>query len=69
MVNREQEVMDRVHSERGTVTTEPLRDVFTIDPFEESMLNNTDDVFDIETVGHHAHPSDGGGLVTAYRWE
>ncbi len=65
MVNREQEVMDRVHNERGTVTTEPLRDVFTIDPFvEESMLNNTDDVFDIETVGHHAHPSDGGGLVT-----
>jgi RNA polymerase primary sigma factor len=64
MVNREQEVMDRVHNERGTVTTEPLRDVFTIDPFEES-LNNTDDVFDIETVGHHAHPSAGGGLVTA----
>ncbi len=65
MVNREQEVMERVHNDRGTVTTEPLRDVFTIDPFEESMLNNTDDVFDIETVGHHAHPSDGGGLVTA----
>src|SRR5450432_1396842 len=65
MVNREQEVMDRVHDGRGTVTTEPLRDVFTLDPFDESMLSNTDDVFDIETVGHHAHPSDGGSLVTS----
>ncbi|MBV9616113.1 MAG: RNA polymerase sigma factor RpoD, partial [Ktedonobacteraceae bacterium] len=65
MVNREQEVMDRVHDERGTVTTEPLRDVFTIDPFDESMLNNADNVFDIETVGHHAHPSAGGSLVTS----
>jgi RNA polymerase primary sigma factor len=65
MVNREQEVMDRVHNERGTVTTEPLRDVFALDPFEESMLSNTDDVFDIETVGHHTHPSDGGSLVTS----
>jgi RNA polymerase primary sigma factor len=64
MVNREQEVMDRVHSDRGTVTTEPLRDVFTIDPFEESILNNADDVFDIETIGHHAHPSDSGDLIT-----
>ena len=65
MVNREQEVMDRVHDGRGTVTTEPLRDVFTLDPFDKSMLSNTDDVFDIETVGHHAQPSDGGSLVTA----
>ncbi len=65
MVNREQEVMDRVHDGRGTVTTEPLRDVFTLDPFDESMLSHTDDVFDIETVGHHAQPSDGGSLVTA----
>ena len=65
MVNREQEVMDRVHDGRGTVTTEPLQDVLTLDPFDESMLSNTDDVFDIETVGHHAHPSDGGSLVTS----
>jgi len=65
MVNREQEVMDRVHDGRGTVTTEPLRDVFTLDPFDESMLSNTDGVFDIETVGHHTHPSDGGSLVTS----
>ncbi len=56
MVNREQEVMDRVqHSERGTASTEPLRDVFSIDPFEESMRNHADDVFSMETVGHHAH--------------
>jgi RNA polymerase primary sigma factor len=65
MVNREQEVMDRVHDGRGTVTTEPLRDVFTLDPFDESMLSHTDDVFDIETVGHHTHPSDDGSLVTS----
>jgi RNA polymerase primary sigma factor len=65
MVNREQEVMDRVHDGRGTVTTEPLQDVFALDPFEESILGNTDDVFDIETVGHHAHPSDGGSPVTS----
>ena len=64
MVNREQEVMDRVHNERGTVSTEPLRDVFKLDPFEESMLNHTDDVFNIETVGHHAQAAAGGSLVT-----
>ncbi len=65
MVNREQEVMDRVqHTERGAVRTEPLRDVFTVDSFEESMLNHTDNVFDMETVGHHAHAAAGGSLAT-----
>jgi len=65
MVNREQDVMDRVQTaERGSVSTEPLRDVFTIDPFEESMLNHTDDVFSMETVGHHAHAAADGSLVT-----
>ncbi len=65
MVNWEQEVMDRVQSsERGTTSTEPLRDVFTIDPFEESMRNHADDVFTMETVGHHAHIATAGGLAT-----
>ncbi len=64
MVNREQDVMDRIHDER-VVSTEPLKDVFTIEPFDESMLNNTDTVFEtIDTVGHHAHVSGGGSLVT-----
>jgi RNA polymerase primary sigma factor len=61
MVNREQEVMDRVHN--GHMNTEPLRDVFEIESFDESMLNNTDSVFDIDTVGHHAHATSSGTLV------
>ncbi|HEY4387440.1 MAG TPA: sigma-70 family RNA polymerase sigma factor, partial [Ktedonobacteraceae bacterium] len=64
MVNREQDVMDRVHDERVLIT-EPLKDVFAIEPFDESMLNNTETVFDnIENLGHHAHISGGGSLVT-----
>src|SRR5690242_9123245 len=61
MVNREQEVMDRIHN--GHMNTEPLRDVFEIESFDESMLNNTDSVFDIDTVGHHAHATSSGTLV------
>jgi RNA polymerase primary sigma factor len=64
MVNQEQEVLDRVHEER-VLNTEPLKDVFVIETFDESMLNTTDVVFEnIESVGHHAHVSGGGGLVT-----
>ncbi|HTK07618.1 MAG TPA: RNA polymerase sigma factor RpoD [Ktedonobacteraceae bacterium] len=64
MVNREQDVMDRVHDERVLIT-EPLKDVFAIEPFDESMLNNTETVFDnIENLGHHAHISGAGSLVT-----
>jgi len=62
MVNREQEVIDRIHN--GHVTTGPLRDVFKIEPFDESMLNDTDSVFEIDTVGRHAHAAAGGSLVT-----
>lgn len=62
MVNREQEVMDRIHT--GHMTTEPLQDVFKIESFDESMLNDTDSVFDIDTVGHHAHSTPEGTLVT-----
>jgi RNA polymerase primary sigma factor len=61
MVNREQEVMDRIHN--GHMHTEPLRDVFEIESFDESMLNATDSVFDIDTVGHHAHATSSGTLV------
>jgi RNA polymerase primary sigma factor len=64
MVNREQDVMDRIHDER-VISTEPLKDVFTIEPFDESMLKNAEAVFEnIETIGHHAHVSSGGDLVT-----
>ncbi|GAC1360794.1 MAG: RNA polymerase sigma factor RpoD [Ktedonobacteraceae bacterium] len=70
MVNRDQDVMDRVHNDHGngnngsnvsTVSTGPLRDVFTLEPFDvdESMLTGTEDVFDINTVGHHAHVTSG----------
>jgi len=62
MVNQEQDVMERVQN--GHVRTEPLRDVFTIEPFEESMLSDTDAVFDIDAVGHHAHATSAGSLVT-----
>ncbi len=62
MVNRDQEVMDRVHN--GHIATEPLRDVFQIEAFDESMLNDTDSVFDIDAVGHHAHATSSGTLVT-----
>jgi RNA polymerase primary sigma factor len=61
MVNREQDVIDRVSKEH--ISTEPLQDVFTIEPFDESMLNETENVFEIDTVGHRTHAA-GGSLVT-----
>ena len=65
MVNREQDVMDRVHDERVLIT-EPLKDVFTIEPFDESMLNTTETVFDdIDNLGHHAHISSGNDPMTS----
>jgi RNA polymerase primary sigma factor len=51
MVNREQDVIDRVGNER--VSPGQLRDVFSLEPFEESLLNDTEDTFKIETVGHN----------------
>jgi RNA polymerase primary sigma factor len=51
MVNREQDVIDRVKSDR--ISTGQLRDVFSLEPFEESMLNDTEDSFNIDTVGHN----------------
>ncbi|HAG99468.1 MAG TPA: RNA polymerase sigma factor RpoD [Ktedonobacter sp.] len=63
MVNREQEVIDRVQNER-VVHTEPLREMFIVEPFEESLMRNTETVFDIDTVGHHTQATESGSLVT-----
>ena len=60
MVNQEQDVIDRVHNEH--VNTGQLRDVF-LEPFTESMLSDSGNVFDIDTVGHHAHAATGGSFV------
>src|SRR5258707_3913711 len=61
MVNQEQDVIDRVHNEE--INTGPLRNVF-LEPFTESMLSDSENVFDVDTVGHHAHAATGGSLVT-----
>ena len=63
MVNREQEVIDRVQME-NVVITEPLREMFSIEPFEDSMLRGTEHVFDIDTVGHHTQATASGSLLT-----
>ena len=63
MVNREQEVIDRVQSDR-VVSTEPLTNMFSIEPFEESLLSSTDNVFDIDTIGHHAQANVSVSFVT-----
>ena len=64
MVNREQEVIDRVHSDR-VVSTEPLREMFRIEHFKEPLLSDTEEkVFEVDTMGHHAHTAVSGSLVT-----
>ena len=64
MVNREQEVIDRVHSDR-VVSTEPLREMFSIEHFKEPLLSDTEvKVFEVDTMGHHAHTAVSGSLVT-----
>ena len=62
MVNQEQDVIDRVHNEH--VDSGPLSNVF-LEPFTEPMLSDAENVFDIDTVGHHAHAATGGSLVTS----
>jgi len=59
MVNREQEVLDRVHDER-VMDAEPLSELFGIETFE---LSGTEDVFNIDTIGQ-AHAATNGSLVT-----
>ena len=64
MVNREQEVIERVHSDR-VVSTEPLREMFRIEHFKEPLLSDTEEkVFEVDTMGHHAHTAVSGSLVT-----
>jgi len=64
MVNREQEVIDRVQSDR-VVSTEPLREMFSIEHFKEPLLSDTEEkVFEVDTMGHHAHTAVSGSLVT-----
>ncbi len=63
MVNREQDVIDRVQEER--VSTGTLQNMFELEPFDESMLNNAENDFDIDAVGHaHVHATLGDDLVT-----
>ncbi len=62
MVNREQEVIDRVHSER-VLSTEPLREMFRIEPFEESLLSDTENVFENDPIGQQNHAAASGSLV------
>ena len=74
MVNRDQDVMDRVHNDHGNVSTVdnvsivntgPLQDVFTLEHFDvdESILSDTEDVFDVDTIGHHARITTGVELT------
>ena len=60
MVNRDQEVMDRVQNDQGnvsTMNTGPLPTVFNLEQFNvnNDILSDTVDVFDIDSVGHHTH--------------
>jgi RNA polymerase primary sigma factor len=45
----------------STVNTGPLSDVFTLEHFDvdTSMLNDTEDVFGVDTIGHHARVTSG----------
>ncbi|GHO69104.1 RNA polymerase sigma factor RpoD [Ktedonobacter sp. SOSP1-85] len=62
MVNREQEVMDRVQS--GHVSTGSLGNVFEMETFNETLLNDTESVFDIEAIGR-AHQEATGNASSA----
>ena len=63
MVNREQDVIDRVQQEH--VSTGTLQNMFELEPFDESMLNNAENDFDIDAVGRaHTHATMGESLIT-----
>lgn len=76
MVNREQDVMDRVEEERrsgvgitrgnlgNTGSLQPLQDVFVLERFDKSMLNDTDNVFSADAIGHSTQAA-GGVLATS----
>ncbi|GHO44255.1 RNA polymerase sigma factor RpoD [Ktedonospora formicarum] len=61
MVNREQEVMDRVQS--GHVSTGALENVFEMEPFAENLLSDTESVFDIDAMGRAHHDAVGNAPV------
>ncbi len=61
MVNSEQEVIDLVDIEH--VSTGPLRDVFMVEPFEESLLSGKG--ISIDDLGSQAHATTSGTLVTS----
>jgi len=62
MVNREQEVMDRVQD--GHIASGQLKDVFELETFEGSVLNHTDVVFEIDASGHRAHSTANSSVLT-----
>src|SRR5690349_19458646 len=62
MVNREQEVMDRVQD--GHIATGQLKNVFELGTFEGNVLNHTDVVFEIDASGHHTHAAANSDLLT-----
>src|SRR2546421_13071099 len=62
MVNREQEVIDQVQIE-SVVNTEPLREVFSIESYDESLMRGTEIVFEIDTIGHQAQTTPSGSLA------
>ncbi len=76
MVNRDQDVIDRIVNDHGnvstvdnvsTVNTGPLHDVFTLEHFDvdNPMLNDTEDVFGVDAIGHHAHVTSEGSTALA----
>ncbi len=65
MVNQDQEVIEREQSTHVNVSTGPLSDAFILEPFDESMLNTTDDVFHIDAVGHDVQATGGSRLTPA----
>ena len=66
----EQEVLELVENQR--VDTEPLRDMYAVGSFEESMLGGKDDVFisdigdvdNVDNLGCDTHATTGGSFVT-----
>jgi len=62
MVNREREVIDQVQIE-SVVNTEPLREVFSIESYDESLMRGTEIVFEIDTIGHQAQTTASGSLA------
>ncbi|HZS77835.1 MAG TPA: RNA polymerase sigma factor RpoD [Ktedonobacteraceae bacterium] len=61
MVN-EEEVLEFVKSDR--MNTEPLSDMFVVEPFDDSMLDEKDAVFGLSAIAGHAHAAPGGSFVT-----